>query len=73
MSEIRVDSIEKEYSNLVFSGITTFSTTSSVTLPVGSEAQRPTTPSVGQVRIVQGEVPGLYAMEYYNGTSWIQV
>ena len=71
MSEIRVDSIEKEYSNLVFSGITTFSTTSSVTLPVGSEAQRPTTPSVGQVRIVQGEIAN--AMEYYNGTSWIQV
>ena len=71
MSEIRVDSIEKEYSNLVFSGITTFSTTNSVTLPVGSEAQRPTTPSVGQVRIVQGEVAN--AMEYYNGTSWIQV
>ena len=71
MSEIRVDTIEKEHTNLVFSGITTFSTTNSVTLPVGSEAQRPTTPSKGQVRIVQGDLTN--AMEYYNGTSWIQV
>lgn len=72
MSEIRVDTIEKEHTNLVFSGITTFSTTNSVTLPVGSQAQRPSIPSKGQVRIVQGDTY-VNAMEYYNGTSWIQV
>lgn len=72
MSEIRVDNVEKEYKNLVFSGITTFSSTGSVTLPVGTEAQRPSSPSVGQVRVLQGEI-GTYAMEYYNGTSWVTV
>ena len=50
MSELRVDNVEKEYRNLVFSGITTFSSTGSVTLPVGTEAQRPSSPSVGQVK-----------------------
>jgi hypothetical protein len=71
MSELRVDNVEKEYRNLVFSGITTFSSTGSVTLPVGTEAQRPSSPSVGQVRVLQGEIG--YAMEYYNGTSWVTV
>jgi hypothetical protein len=71
MSEIRVDNVEKEYQNLVFAGITTFSTTGSVTFPIGTEAQRPTSPTVGQVRVIQGEVG--YAMEYYNGTSWVTV
>jgi len=71
MSEIRVDNIEKEITNLVFSGITTFSSTGSVTLPVGTQTQRPSSPSVGQVRVIQGEVGN--AMEYYNGTSWVQV
>lgn len=71
MSEIRVDNIEKEYQNLVFSGITTFSTTNSLTLPVGSEAQRPSSSSKGQVRMVQGDITN--AMEYYDGTSWIRI
>jgi len=71
MSEIRVDNVEKEYKNLVFAGITTFSTTGSVTLPIGTEAQRPSAPTAGQVRVLQGEVG--YAMEYYNGTSWVTV
>jgi hypothetical protein len=71
MSELRVDNVEKEYRNLVFSGITTFSSTGSVTLPVGTEAQRPSAPVAGQVRVLQGEIG--YAMEYYNGTSWVTV
>lgn len=71
MSEIRVDNVEKEYRNLVFSGITTFSSTGSVTLPVGTEAQRPSSPSVGQVRVLQGDLSS--AVEYYNGTSWVTV
>ena len=71
MSEIRVDNVEKELRNLVFAGITTFSSTGSVTIPVGTEAQRPSSPSTGQVRVLQGETG--YAMEYYNGTSWVTV
>jgi len=55
----------------VFSGITTFSSTGSVTLPVGTEAQRPSSPSVGQVRVLQGDLSS--AVEYYNGTSWVTV
>ena len=73
MSEIRVDTIQPEYSggSLTFTGITTFSGTGSLTLPGGTEAQRPSAPVAGQIRVVQGDLTN--AIEYYNGTSWTQV
>ena len=72
MSEIRVDKIQPEYSggSLTFTGITTFSGTGSLTLPGGTEAQRPSAPVAGQIRVLQADA---MVLEYYNGTSWTQV
>ena len=73
MSELRVDKIQAQASTINLTGITTFSGTGSLTLPGGTEAQRPSVPVAGQIRVVQGEVAGAFAIEYYNGTSWAQV
>ena len=73
MSEIRVDTIQPELTggSLTFTGITTFSSTGSLTLPGGTTEQRPSVPVAGQIRVVQGDLTN--AIEYYNGTSWTQV
>ena len=71
MSELRVDKIQAEVSTINLTGITTFSGTGSLTLPGGTEAQRPSAPVAGQIRVVQGEIGN--AIEYYNGTSWTVV
>ena len=71
MSELRVDKIQSAATAISFTGITTFSSTGSFSIPLGTEAQRPSAPVAGQVRVVQGELG--YAMEYYNGTSWVTV
>lgn len=73
MSEIRVNTIQPEItgSSLTFTGITTFSSTGSLTLPGGTLEQRPSSLVAGQIRVIQGELGN--AVEYYNGTSWVQV
>jgi hypothetical protein len=71
MSEIRVNKIQPASTAISFTGITTFSSTGSFSIPLGTEAQRPSAPVAGQVRVLQGEIG--YAMEYYNGTSWVTV
>ena len=71
MSELRVDKIQPTASTISFTGITTFSSTGSFSIPFGTEEQRPSSPVAGQVRVVQSELG--YAMEYYNGTSWVKV
>ena len=71
MSELRVDRIQPAATAISFTGITTFSSTGSFSIPFGTEEQRPSSPAAGQVRIIQGEVG--YAMEYYNGSSWVTV
>ena len=73
MSELRVDKIQPAADVISFTGITTFSSTGSFTIPGGTESQRPSSPVAGQVRYSSGEVPGLYAVQYYNGTSWVTV
>ena len=73
MSELRVDKIQAQASTINLTGITTFSGTGSLTLPGGTTAQRPSLPVAGQIRYGSGEVPGVFAIEYYNGTSWTQV
>jgi len=55
----------------MFSGITTFSGTGSFSIPGGNIDQRPSGPLVGQIRYVKGDVSA--ALEYYNGSSWVQV
>jgi len=73
MSEIRVNTIQPEITggSLTFTGITTFSGTGSLTLPGGTLEQRPSPLVAGQIRVIQGELGN--AVEYYNGTSWVQV
>lgn len=73
MSEIRVDKITSPSGTISLSGITTFSTTGSFTIPGGTVEQRPSTPVNGQIRYLAGEVPGSSAIEYYKNDSWIQV
>jgi hypothetical protein len=70
MSEIRVDKIESSTGTITFTGITTFSGTGAFSVPGGDETQRPSSPVAGQIRYVQGDV-GI--LEYYNGSSWMQV
>ncbi len=73
MSEIRVDKIEPGLNggNLTFTGITTFSSTGSLTIPVGTVDQRPSVIIPGQIRAIQGELTTV--MEYYNGNKWVRV
>jgi hypothetical protein len=73
MSEIRVDKIQPVIngSTVTLTGITTFSGTGSLTPPGGLPEQRTSSASRGQIRFVQGDIGN--AIEYYNGTSWIQI
>ena len=71
MSVIRVDKLQSPSGNITFTGITTFSGTGSFSIPGGTSSQRPSSPVAGQIRYVQGEVGN--AVEYYNGSSWVQV
>jgi hypothetical protein len=71
MSVIRVDKLQSPSGTITFTGITTFSGTGSFSIPGGTSSQRPSSPVAGQIRYVQGEVGN--AVEYYNGSSWVQV
>jgi len=71
MSEIRVDRIQPELSSISFTGITTFSGTNAFIIPGGTMSQRPSSLVAGQIRVIQGDIGN--AVEYYNGTSWVQV
>ena len=73
MSVIRVGTIQSPSGTITLSGITTFSGTGSFSIPGGDATQRPSSPVAGQIRYVSGEVPGAYAVEYYNGSSWVIV
>lgn len=44
-----------------------FDNTSAITVPVGTEGDRPVTPSTGDLRFNSGTA----SLEYYNGTGWI--
>jgi hypothetical protein len=70
MSAIRVGTIQSPSGTITLSGITTFSGTGSFSIPGGDATQRPSSPVAGQIRYVQGDV-GI--VEYYNGSSWVQV
>jgi hypothetical protein len=71
MSAIRVGTIQSPSGTITLSGITTFSGTGSFSIPRGTSSQRPSSPVAGQTRVVQGSIGG--AIEYYNGSSWVQV
>lgn len=73
MSEIRVDKIQPVLSGgtINLTGITTFSSTGSLSPPGGTLEQRTSQPTAGQIRFVQGDL--INAVEYYNGTIWVQI
>jgi hypothetical protein len=71
MSVIRVDKLQSPSGTVTFTGITTFSGTGAFAISGGASSQRPTTPVTGQIRYVQGEIGN--AVEYYNGSSWVQI
>lgn len=70
MSELRTDRISSVSGEISFAGITTFSGTGAVELPVGTEEQK-LPPKAGHLRITQGDISS--AMEYYDGQKWITV
>jgi hypothetical protein len=73
MSVIRVGTIQSPSGTITLSGITTFSGTGSFSIPGGDLTQRPSSPVAGQIRYSSGEISGVYAVEYYNGSSWVTV
>jgi hypothetical protein len=73
MSVIRVDKLQSPSGTVTFTGITTFSGTGSFSIPGGDATQRPSSPVAGQIRYSSGEISGVYAVEYYNGSSWVTV
>ena len=52
--------------NLTVVGTAAFNTTEAIKIPVGTTAQRPASPVIGQIRFNST----LAATEIYNGTSW---
>ena len=72
MSVIRVGTIQSPSGTITLSGITTFSGTGSFSIPGGTSSQRPSSPVAGQIRYVQGDAH-ITVIEYYNGSSWVQV
>jgi len=55
--------------DMTVTGEATFSSTASMNIPVGTEAQRPGTPTIGDFRFnSDSETP-----EIYNGTRWTAV
>lgn len=52
--------------NLTVTGLANFNTTEAIKIPVGTTAQRPASPVVGQIRFNST----LTATEIYNGTTW---
>ncbi len=70
MSAIRVDTIQSPSGTITLAGITTFSG-SAISIPGGEVAQRPSGPSVGEIRYLQGDLANV--LEYYNGVTWVQL
>lgn len=53
------------------SGVITIDNSGALTLPVGNQARRPGTPTQGQIRFsTEG---GENILEFYNGTSWVDL
>jgi len=71
MSAIRVDTIQSPSGTITLAGITTFSGTDAFSIPGGEVAQRPSGPSVGEIRYLQGDLANV--LEYYNGVTWVQL
>jgi len=71
MSVIRVDKLQSPSGTVTFAGITTFSGTGAFAISGGDSSQRPATPVTGQIRYVSGDLTN--AVEYYNGSSWVQI
>jgi len=71
MSVIRVDKLQSPSGTVTFTGITTFSGTGAFAISGGDSSQRPATPLTGQIRYVSGDLTN--AVEYYNGSSWVQI
>lgn len=69
MSELRVNRIQSNLGPISISGITTFSGTGCLTLPVGTNIDRTESPEIGQIRYIQGDI--LKTVEYYNGVAWV--
>ena len=72
MSVIRVGTIQSPSGTITLSGITTFSGTGSFSIPGGDTTQRPSSPVAGQIRYVSGDAYST-VVEYYNGSSWVQI
>lgn len=45
--------------------------TGAIKIPVGTDAQRPASPATGMLRV--NTTPATPKLEYYNGTTWIQL
>lgn len=71
MSVIRVGTIQSPSGTITLSGITTFSGTGSFSIPGGTSSQRPSSPVAGQIRYTSTDFTN--AVEYYNGSSWVQI
>ena len=71
MSQLRANSIKSiNNSQINISGITTFTGTGAIQPPGGDSTLRPTEPKVGQIRRLTEAGTSL---EYYNGTTWVEI
>lgn len=71
MSQLRANSIKSiNNSQINISGITTFTGTGAIHIPGGDPTLRPTEGRVGQLRRLTDLATSL---EYYNGTTWVEI
>ena len=71
MGRLRVDTIKNSTgtSGPIFTGPAEFSSTAHIVLPKGTTAERPSSPSTGALRYNTDTS----TVEYYNGTTWVEV
>lgn len=71
MSQLRANSIKSiNNSQINISGITTFTGTGAINIPGGDATLRTTEGRVGQLRRITEMGTSL---EYYNGTTWVEI
>ena len=71
MGRLRVNTIKNSTgtSGPIFTGPAEFSSTAHIVLPKGTTAERPSSPSTGALRYNTDTS----TVEYWNGTSWVEV
>ena len=65
--------VMKNSDHLNVNGTFNLGSNAQLKIPVGTTAQRPSTPAAGMIRINSDKYEGYYTLEVYNGSIWVDI